>query len=89
MILPVDVNNTYRIFRDNYGVVNAVNRIWDGASLAYNWQTKEFDETDPLTIELRQWEQENGALDLSDFPPDPQPEPSDPDPGDPSGDLIL
>jgi hypothetical protein len=62
------------IFRNNLGQVDSVNRIFDGASLPFNYQNKTFDESDPLVIELRQWESQNGALDLGDIPPEPEPE---------------
>jgi hypothetical protein len=66
--------NDYLIFRNNLGQVDSVNRIFDGASLPFNYQNKTFDESDPLVIELRQWESQNGALDLGDIPPEPEPE---------------
>ncbi len=50
----------YRIFRNRQGLVDAINRTSDGVTVPI------WDESDPLTIELRQWELENGALDLSD-----------------------
>lgn len=66
----------YRIFRGSNGIVDAINKISNGASLPYNYQTKTFNESHPLVIELRQWEQETGTpLDLSDHPPDPVPPP--------------
>lgn len=79
-----DVGNKYRISRDNLGVVNSVNRLPDGASLFYYPQTREFDELDPMTVELREWEAENQPLDMSDHEPDPPP--PDDDPGDDDGD---
>lgn len=69
----------YRVFRTSLGVVDAINRLSDGSSLPYNAQSKTFNESHPLTIELRQWEQDRGTpLDLSDHPPDvvPPPEPN-------------
>lgn len=57
---------TYRVFRNSLGKVDAVNRE-DGAAIPFE------NEADPLTIELREWESEHGALDLSDYPPDPLP----------------
>lgn len=87
---PVDVDNKYRVFRDNYGVVNAINRIPDGSALFFDPVSREFDEEDPLVVELREWERERGeALDISDFPPDPELEPTPPDDGSGSEDLIL
>lgn len=62
---------TYRIFYNDLGVVDAVNSP-DGDSLPFDSLTKTFDETDPLTIALREWEASKGALDLSDRPIEPQ-----------------
>jgi hypothetical protein len=62
----------YKIFRNSFGIVDAVNRD-DGASLAFDPMTQTFDELHPLTIELREWEKEHGALDLSIQPPPPPP----------------
>ena len=56
----------YKIFYDRNGKVSSVHRESDGAQLAFNPETKIFNETDPLVIELRGWEAENGELDLSD-----------------------
>ncbi|MGL4623250.1 MAG: hypothetical protein ACRCZS_30080 [Chroococcidiopsis sp.] len=64
----------YRIFRNDLGIVDAIN-LDDGASLPYNPITKSFDESDPLTIALRSWEQEHGELDLSDRESEPIIEP--------------
>lgn len=61
---------SYKIFRNDLGVVDAI-ATTQGASLLFDPQTKTFDESDPLTIELREWEAENGALDLGDHPVDP------------------
>lgn len=60
----------YKIFRNNLGKVTAVNDPF-GSSLIFDPGTKTFDETDSLTIALRQWEAENGKLDLSDRPIEP------------------
>ncbi len=60
---------SYQIFRNNLGRVDAVNRTSDGATVPIG------DETDALTIELREWEAINGTLDLSDYPSAPMPEP--------------
>jgi hypothetical protein len=57
----------YKIFRNILGHVDAINDI-HGASLPYDPITKTFDESNPLTISLRQYEAINGALDLSDHP---------------------
>lgn len=57
----------YKIFRNSEGKVDALNRELDGATVPF------WDETHELTIELRQWEAENGALDLNDTQPDPTP----------------
>lgn len=60
----------YKMFYDSNGRVDAINRESDGASLPYNSQSKTFDETHPLVLELRQWEQNSGTpLDLSDRTP--------------------
>lgn len=61
----------YKIFYNDLGVVDAVNSL-DGATLPYDTTDKTFDESDPLTIALRSWEQVNGKLDLSDRPVEPQ-----------------
>lgn len=61
----------YRLFYNNLGQLDAIASP-SGASLLFNPQTKTFDEAHPLTVELRAWEQENGALDLSDREPEPQ-----------------
>ncbi len=58
----------YRIFYNQLGQVSAINRIPDGASIPWK------NESDPLTIELIEWEKENGKLDLSDREPEPVPE---------------
>lgn len=52
--------SSYQVFRNTLGHVDSVNRLPDGASVPIA------DRTDPLTIELRDWEAINGALDLSD-----------------------
>lgn len=50
----------YQIFRNSLGAVDAVNRMSDGATVPY------LNANDELTIEMRQWELEHGAIDLSD-----------------------
>lgn len=55
------LESSYQIFRNSLGKVDAVNRRPDGATVPI------WDETDDLTIELREWEATNGALDLSDW----------------------
>jgi hypothetical protein len=65
----------YKIFHNNLGKPDAINRLSDGASLPFNSATKTFDESHPLTVELRAWEAIHGALDLSDRPPEPLPPP--------------
>lgn len=62
----------YKFFYTNQGVLDAIASP-SGASLPFNSQTKTFDESHPLTVELRAWEQKNGALDLSDRAPEPIP----------------
>ncbi|MGL5876232.1 MAG: hypothetical protein ACRC2V_00360 [Xenococcaceae cyanobacterium] len=42
--------------------------------LSFNPVDKTFDESHPRTIALREWEKENGSLDLSDRLPEPVPE---------------
>lgn len=59
----------YVVFRDNRGVVDAVNRESDGASLPYYPETKTFDEEHPLVIEMREWLADGNILDLSDRSP--------------------
>jgi hypothetical protein len=58
----------FRIFRNSIGVVDAVNNA-RGESLPLPLSDYE---DDPLVIELREWEQENGKLDLSDRLVEPQ-----------------
>ncbi len=48
----------YHIFRDESGVVDAVNRKSDGKSVPW------LEPKHPLTIELREWEKVNGKLNL-------------------------
>lgn len=55
------LESRYQVFRNSLGRVDAVNRLPDGASVPIG------NETDSLSIELRQWEAINGALDLSDW----------------------
>lgn len=62
---------TYTVFRNGLGKVDAVNRDSDGATVPI------WDEADPLTVDLREWEAVNGALDLSDRPPPPKEKPPD------------
>lgn len=65
----------YTIYRNNLGQVDAINIQSTGESLTFDPLTKTLDETDPLTIALRSWEQENGKLDLSDrAEAEPEPE---------------
>lgn len=52
----------YQIFRNNLGQVDAINAPRTGASLPL---PLEENEDNPLVIELREWEKEHGALDLS------------------------
>lgn len=63
------INDYYLVFRNNLGIVDAVNKKETGQSLPLP-----LDEDDPLTIELRSLEEIHGQLDLSDRPPEPQPE---------------
>lgn len=60
----------YKVFRDNLGAVRAINSP-EGNGLPYDPNTKSFDEAHPLTIALREWEAENGVLDLSTRPVEP------------------
>lgn len=71
------------IVLDNYiqltkidGIVMAIainhSGVWSEIPLDPN--TLQFDELHPLTIELRQWEKVNGAIDLSKPPPPPEPD---------------
>lgn len=56
---------SYKVFRNSLGKVSAVIRTDDtGEEVAIPFR----DETNSLTIELRQWEATNEALDLSDHP---------------------
>jgi hypothetical protein len=59
----------YEVFRNSLGVVDAVNKV-EGIAASLPLPLKEY-EDDPLVVELRAWEIENGALDLSDRPVDP------------------
>ncbi len=59
----------YKIFRNSLGIVDQINSPL-GARLPYDLVTKSFDESHELTIALREWEKENGELDLSDRPVD-------------------
>lgn len=61
----------YQVFRNNLGQVDAINNK-DGVSLPYDPITKTFDENSYLVMDLRDWEQLHGALDLSDRPIEPQ-----------------
>lgn len=54
----------YKLFYNDLGKVDSINRQFDGASLPFDSATKTFDESHPLVIELREWEQKNGQLDL-------------------------
>jgi hypothetical protein len=58
---------------NSLGQLDSVYTIYNGihVPLSYNSQDKTFDESDHLTIALREWEAENGKLDLSDRPIDP------------------
>lgn len=51
---------SYRVSLNELGQVDAMNRVSDGATVPFE------DESDELTIELREWEAENGVIDLSD-----------------------
>lgn len=48
----------YKIYRNELGVVDAINHGVSGASIPLE------DITHPLTIELREWEKNNGSLNL-------------------------
>jgi hypothetical protein len=50
--------------------VGTTDPVW--ARLPFNPTNKTFSESDPLTIQLRQWEATNGAINLSDRAPSPQ-----------------
>lgn len=63
----------FEAIRNSLGQVDSVVRRPDGASVLFDFQTKTFDELDNLTKQLRDWEIENGELDLSDIPPLPPP----------------
>lgn len=56
----------YQVFRNSQGIVDAINRS-DGVSIDFPLQS-----ADPLVLELRAWEQENGALDLRSRPVEPE-----------------
>ncbi|MEN9870515.1 MAG: hypothetical protein RLZZ171_1503 [Cyanobacteriota bacterium] len=64
----------FEAIRNNLGKVDQIIRRPDGASVLFYSATKEFDETDPVTKSLRDWEVLNGALDLSDRLPTTEPE---------------
>lgn len=61
---------SYKIYYDALGNPTTVLRELDGAALPYNPDLGEFDESDELVIELRQWEATHQPLDLSNKPPD-------------------
>lgn len=61
---------SYKLFYNDQGILDAINDPL-GSSLLFDPATKTFEESDPLTIALRSWEQENGELDLSDRLVDP------------------
>jgi hypothetical protein len=58
---------------DSLGKLESIYTTENGIQvpLVFDSKTKTFDESDRLTILLREWEKENGALDLSDRSPDP------------------
>ena len=61
---------SYKIYYDSFGNPSMIIRESDGAALPYNLETRKFDESSDLVIELRQWESANQLLDLSNKPPD-------------------
>jgi hypothetical protein len=56
----------YKIFRSDRGKVEAIYHQ-DGRQMLFDPSTQIFVEDHPWTIELRDWEQDNGELDLSDL----------------------
>jgi hypothetical protein len=67
------------LFTINYDNLGKVESIYTQVEemhlpLPFNPQSQTFNENDPLVIALREWEAENGELDLSDREPDPLPE---------------
>ncbi|NJO97525.1 MAG: hypothetical protein HC775_17570 [Hyellaceae cyanobacterium CSU_1_1] len=61
----------YEVIRNSLGKVDQVIRRPDGASLLFDPISKQFDEEDVLTLELREWSAQEGELDLSDRPIEP------------------
>lgn len=70
------MGNKFDRIYDSSGLLVQINVDIDDISypLPFDFKTKTFEENDPLVIELRQWEKENGQLDLSDRIPDPLPQ---------------
>jgi hypothetical protein len=64
----------FEAIRNDLGQVDAIVRRPDGASVLWSGEKGFYDLEDSLTIALREWEAENGELDLSDHPPEPIPE---------------
>jgi hypothetical protein len=58
----------FELIRDQNGVLTQIIERPSGASVPYNVTTKVMDETSPITVRFRAWEQENGQLDLSNIP---------------------
>jgi hypothetical protein len=69
------LKNNLDIARDSTGKVAyihfKINDTW--ATVPFNPHSKTFDESSLITKQLRIWEKEFGAIDLSDLPPDPPP----------------
>jgi hypothetical protein len=63
----------FKKYYNSLGVLESIYSFEHGINfpLPFNWQNKTFDESDARVIALRQWEKENGDLDLSDRPLDP------------------
>jgi hypothetical protein len=64
----MDIANLYLVFRNNLGVVDAINKKQTGELLPL---PLEDNENNPLVVELRAYEADFGKLDTSDREPDP------------------
>lgn len=66
------ITDIYRREWNIEGLLVAIYKDATGQQLYFYPNTKTFDETHPLTIELRENEALYGVLDLSDKPPEPK-----------------
>lgn len=58
--------SNYKVFRDDSGRVDAINRVPDGATVP-TW-----DANDPITIAYHDWLEQNPEFDTSDHPAQPE-----------------